>query len=71
MIEKFTFNIEFPKKTKKIILIKTDNEARQHIVLKLLAFLIYYADNLKIEAEVGWHYKPDLVRLGEDRKSVV
>jgi uncharacterized protein YaeQ len=65
MIEKFTFDIEFKKFRKKMILVKGDCELRDHVVLKVLAYILYYDPKLQIEVDVGWHYKPDLVMTGD------
>lgn len=65
MIEKFTFELHSRKVSEKLILVKSDMEKRAHVVLKLLAYLLYYDPRLKVEAEVGMHYKPDLVIEGD------
>ena len=65
MNEKFTFELHSRKVSEKLILVKSDLEKRSHVVLKLLAYLIYYDPRLKVEAEVGMHYKPDLVIEGD------
>lgn len=65
MQEKFTFNIEAPRFKKKMIFFKEETESREHVVLKLLAYLLYYDERLKIEVAIGTHYKPDLVIEGD------
>ena len=65
MQEKFTFNIETPRFKKKMILFKEELESREHVVLKLLAYVIFYDERLKIEFSIGTHYKPDLVIEGD------
>ena len=50
---------------KKLILVKNELESRAHVVLKLLAFMIFYDPRLQVEASVDMHYKPDLVIPGE------
>ncbi len=65
MIEKFTFDIVAPRVKKKLILVKNENEHREHVVLKLLTYILLYDPRLKIEADIGMHYKPDLVIEGE------
>ena len=50
---------------KKMILVKGDFEHRTHIVLKLLAYILYYDPRLQIEMSVDMHYKPDLVVPGD------
>ena len=66
MIEKFTFELHAPKvPLEKIILVKDDFELRDHVVLKLLGYLIYYEPGLKVEISAEMHYKPDLLVPGE------
>lgn len=62
MIEKFTFDLQAPriKQRTKLILVKAESETREHIVLKLLAYLIFYDPRLRVEAVVDLHYQPDL-----------
>ncbi len=65
MIEKFTFDIVAPRIKRKLILVKNDSERREHVVLKLLAYLLFYDERLKIEPDLGMHYRPDLAVEGE------
>jgi len=66
MIEKFTFELHAPKIAhEKIILVKDDFELRNHVVLKLLAYLLFYDPELKMEVSAEMHYKPDLFIPGE------
>lgn len=66
MIEKFTFELHAPKiRHEKIILVKDMSELRNHVVLKLLAFMLYYDPELKVEVSAEMHYKPDLLIPGE------
>ena len=65
MIEKFTFELHAPKVTEKLILVKEELEAREHVVMKLLAYLLYYEPGLKVEVDAGMHYKPDLLVMGD------
>jgi len=65
MIEKFTFDIVSPKISRKLILVKNVGERREHIVLKLISYILFYEDRLKIEPDLGTHYKPDLAVEGE------
>lgn len=65
MIEKFTFDLTFPKVRKKMILVKKETELREHVVLKLLSYVLYYHPRLQIEVPVNMHYKPDLAVAGE------
>ncbi len=64
MIEKFTFDVQLRKERKKIILVKGENELRSHVVLKLLAYILYYDPRLQVEVSAGLHYKPDLMIAG-------
>lgn len=66
MIEKFTFELHAPKiPHEKIIFVKNETELRIHIVLKLLAYMLYYEPGLKVEISADMHYKPDLLVPGE------
>lgn len=67
MIEKFTFDIEAPRVSKKIILVKNDSESRDHVVMKLLAYVLFYHSRLKVEPTLpNMHYKPDLAIENEN-----
>jgi hypothetical protein len=71
VIEKFTFELHAPKvPVEKIILVKDDFELRNHVVLKLLGYLIYYEPGLKVEISADMHYKPDLLVPGEHTPKV-
>jgi len=48
-----------------MILVKEDSELREHVVLKMLAYILFYDPKLQIEVDVGMHYKPDLVVTGD------
>ena len=66
MIEKFTFELHAPKIAhEKIILVKNDLELRAHVVLKLLAYVLYHDPELKVDVSAEMHYKPDLLIPGE------
>lgn len=65
MQEKFTFNIESPRFKRKMVLFKEETETREHVVLKLVAYILFYDPRLKIEVAIGTHYKPDLVVEGD------
>ena len=70
MIEKFTFELYAPKISgKKIILVKDGVELREHVVMKLLAYLLYYDPELKLEGDAGLHYEPDLFIASEHASS--
>lgn len=63
MIEKFSFELQLAKIKKKMIFVKADGERREHVVLKVLAYMLFYDPELKVEVDIGMHYKPDLVLL--------
>lgn len=65
MNEKYTFDLEFSRIKQKLILVKSDLELRNHVVLKLMAYLLFYDPRLKIEVDVERHYRPDLVIPGD------
>lgn len=53
----------------RLFLQKKRGESMAHVVMKLLAWAVYAGDapdGLKIEAPAGQHYKPDVVRFGDD-----
>ncbi len=65
MIEKFSFDVVSPKVRRKLILVKNDSEGREHVVLKLLAYCLFYDERLRVEPDLGMHYRPDLAIQGE------
>ena len=65
MIEKFTFDIQAKGLKKKMILVKNETERRNHIVMKLLGYVLFYDPRLQIECSVDMHYKPDLAIPGD------
>ncbi len=65
MNEKYTFDLEFARNRLKLILVKSDLELRNHVVLKLMAYMLFFDPRLKIEAGVDMHYRPDLVIPGD------
>ena len=65
-IEKFSFDLKSPKiRREKLILVKSEVETREHVVLKLVAYLIFYDPRLKVEVDAEMHYKPDLMIAGD------
>jgi uncharacterized protein YaeQ len=46
-------------------LTKKPGESLDHVVMKLLSYVVFFDPELEIEASVGQHYKPDLVRTDE------
>lgn len=65
MIEKFTFDIVAPRVKRKLILVKNDSERREHVVLKLLSYILFYDPRLKVEPDLGMHFRPDLAIEGD------
>ncbi|MCK4473938.1 YaeQ family protein [Candidatus Parcubacteria bacterium] len=59
----FKFNITKDTKKRLIILRKTSTEGLEHIILKLLAYLLFFNENLQIEIDAYQHYKPDLIKF--------
>jgi uncharacterized protein YaeQ len=47
----------------RLLLVKRSGESLDHVLMKLLAHLIFYHPELDVEVSVDQHYKPDLVRL--------
>ncbi len=62
---KLSFHITFEdQETTHQTLAKTAEETLEHVLLKFLAFLLFYSDDLLIEQEVERQpFRPDLVRL--------
>jgi uncharacterized protein YaeQ len=54
----------------KIYLRKGKGESNQHVMMKLLSYILFYHPELRIEMSIGQHYKPDLVRLNEANEPV-
>jgi uncharacterized protein YaeQ len=72
MIEKYTFDLQAPRiKKSKIILVKSDNETRSHVVLKLLGYILYYHPDLKVEVAASSHYQPDLLLEGDSQEPLL
>lgn len=67
MIEKFSFEVCAPKipPQTRLILVKDVCEHREHIVMKLLSYLLFYTPELKVEISADMHYKPDLMIPGD------
>ncbi len=49
----------------KRVLATHPSEVSWHIALKVLGLLLFAEYSPQVEEGVGWHYKPDLVTLGE------
>jgi len=67
----YTFNIQAYDIPSRLIMIKAVEESEEHIILKLLSYLIFYRDGIKIEQRAGQHYKPDLFIEGENYQPVL
>jgi len=63
----FKFNIAKGLEKRLVILREAVGESPQHIILKLLAYLLFFDDNLQVETEAFQHYKPDLVKFDEEQ----
>lgn len=49
----------------RIVLDRRAGESYEHVIMKLFSYFWFYHKDLKIEADVHQHYKPDLVRTDE------
>lgn len=49
----------------RLVLVKRAGESLGHVLLKLLAWMSFYAPDLRIEVGVAQRHKPDLVRVDE------
>ncbi|MBN1688375.1 MAG: YaeQ family protein [Candidatus Omnitrophica bacterium] len=67
MIEKYTFQLcsERIQQKKKMVFVKSSSETQGHVILKLLGYMLFYHPDLRVEAKVGMHYKPDLALDGD------
>lgn len=54
----------------RVFLRKGRGESLDHVVMKLLSYLLFYHEDLRIEASANQHYKPDLLRLGDQLQPV-
>lgn len=54
----------------RVFLRKGRGESLDHVVMKLLSYLLFYHEDLRIEASANQHYKPDLLRLGDHLQPV-
>jgi uncharacterized protein YaeQ len=49
----------------RLFLSKHAGESIEHVLMKLLAYALFYHPGLRVEVPVGQHHKPDLVRTDE------
>lgn len=49
----------------RVFLTKKRGESLDHVLMKLLSWLLFYHPGLRIEVSADQHYKPDLVRFDE------
>ncbi len=49
---------------------KGRGESQRHVMMKLLSAILFYHEDLEIEASASQHFKPDLVRLDEQSRPV-
>ena len=63
---KYTFTIHAERIPSKLVLVQAGGESATHIILKLLSYLMFYRQGIKIEHRVEQHFKPDLVVEGDN-----
>ena len=68
---KYTFNIHAECIPPKLVLVQAKGESEAHIILKLLSYLMFYRQGIKIEHRVEQHFKPDLVVEGDNFQPVL
>jgi len=68
---KYTFNIYAEHIPPKLVLSQAESESKAHIILKLLSYLMFYRQGIKIEHRVEQHFKPDLVVEGDNFQPVL
>ena len=47
----------------RLITVKGSRESWEHVMMKLVSYVLFYHEDLEVERRIGQHYKPDLVRL--------
>jgi uncharacterized protein YaeQ len=60
-MHKYTLSITCNGEPRKLVFTRASQESERHLALKLLAYLLYFELEPKVEFGVGQHYKPDLV----------
>lgn len=55
----------YPDVRERLFLTKKRGESLDHVLMKLLGWLLFYHPELKVEVSAEQHYKPDLVRFDE------
>ena len=68
---KYTFTIHAERIPPKLVLAQAEGESEAHIILKLLSYLMFYRQGIKIEHRVEQHFKPDLVVEGDNFQPVL
>ncbi len=71
MKAQYTFNIQANGVPPKLIVIKATDESEEHIIMKLLSYMMFYREGIKIEQKAGQHFKPDLFVGGENHQPVL
>jgi len=71
MKTQYTFNIQANGIPPKLIVIKAMDESEGHIIMKLLSYVMFYRERIKIEERAGQHFKPDLFVDGENHQPVL
>lgn len=66
MRTKFTFRLTCNGEERKLVLTQAQGESTDHVALKLVSYLLFFAREPLIEVDVGQHFKPDLACLDED-----
>jgi uncharacterized protein YaeQ len=62
-VHKYTLSITCNGQTRKLVFTRASQESEEHLALKLLAYLLHFELEPKVEFAVGQHFKPDLVCL--------
>jgi uncharacterized protein YaeQ len=51
--------------SERLFLVKKPGESLEHVLMKLLSYVLFFDPGLEVEASAEQHYKPDLLRLDE------
>jgi uncharacterized protein YaeQ len=61
MRQKYVFDLTVNGEERRLILIRASGESEEHLAMKLLAYVLFFDRQPKVEFSVGQHFKPDLV----------
>lgn len=68
MREKYSFRLEGPDLPGHLVLAKTEQERREHVIMKLLSYLLYARPGLYVEPKLDERFQPDLAQVDANGK---